>query len=124
MPLLVAPFDAELFGHWWYEGPFFIENILKNSSKYSIKLTNLKEFLIKSQIFRFAIHHHQAGDKEVTITTGLMMQMRGLFRKSLKQAQLLLIYARKILIITYLQDFSSKQQENYFSLNLLIGVLY
>ena len=45
MPLLVAPFDAELFGHWWYEGPFFIENILKNSSKYSIKLTNLKEFL-------------------------------------------------------------------------------
>ena len=44
-PLLVAPFDAELFGHWWYEGPFFIENILKKSSKYSIKLTNLKEFL-------------------------------------------------------------------------------
>ncbi len=46
-PLLVAPFDAELFGHWWYEGPFFIENILKNSSKYSIKLTNLKEFLVQ-----------------------------------------------------------------------------
>ncbi len=47
IPLLVAPFDAELFGHWWYEGPFFIKNILKNSSKYSIKLTNLKEFLIQ-----------------------------------------------------------------------------
>ena len=47
MPLLVAPFDAELFGHWWYEGPFFIKNILKNSSKYSIKLTNLKEFLVQ-----------------------------------------------------------------------------
>ena len=46
-PLLVAPFDAELFGHWWYEGPFFIENILKNSLKYSIKLTNLKEFLLQ-----------------------------------------------------------------------------
>jgi len=46
-PLLVAPFDAELFGHWWYEGPFFIENLLKNSNKYSIKLTNLKEFLMQ-----------------------------------------------------------------------------
>ena len=46
-PLLVAPFDAELFGHWWYEGPIFLKNILKNSSKYSIKLTNLKEFLIQ-----------------------------------------------------------------------------
>jgi len=30
-PLLVAPFDAELFGHWWYEGPFFIKNILMNT---------------------------------------------------------------------------------------------
>ena len=44
---MVAPFDAELFGHWWYEGPFFIKNILMNSSKYSIKLTNLKEFLLQ-----------------------------------------------------------------------------
>ena len=24
-PLLVAPFDAELFGHWWFEGPAFLE---------------------------------------------------------------------------------------------------
>jgi len=46
-PLLVAPFDAELFGHWWYEGPLFIEYILKNSGKYLIKLVNLKEFLIQ-----------------------------------------------------------------------------
>ena len=46
-PLLIAPFDAELFGHWWYEGPIFIENILKKSIKYSIKLTNLKEILLQ-----------------------------------------------------------------------------
>ncbi len=46
-PLLIAPFDAELFGHWWYEGPIFIENILKKSAKYSIKLTNLREFLLQ-----------------------------------------------------------------------------
>lgn len=24
-PIIVAPYDAELFGHWWYEGPEFIE---------------------------------------------------------------------------------------------------
>lgn len=23
-PLIIAPYDAELFGHWWYEGPQFI----------------------------------------------------------------------------------------------------
>ena len=44
-PLLIAPFDAELFGHWWYEGPKFIKYILEKSSKYSIKLSNLKEIL-------------------------------------------------------------------------------
>lgn len=24
-PLVVAPYDAELFGHWWFEGPAFLE---------------------------------------------------------------------------------------------------
>lgn len=28
-PLLVAPFDAELFGHWWLEGPAFLERVLE-----------------------------------------------------------------------------------------------
>ena len=28
-PVIVAPFDAELFGHWWYEGPFFLEEFFR-----------------------------------------------------------------------------------------------
>ncbi len=44
-PILVAPFDAELFGHWWYEGPKFIKYILLKSSKFSIKLTTLNDIL-------------------------------------------------------------------------------
>jgi 1,4-alpha-glucan branching enzyme len=24
-PILLAPYDAELFGHWWYEGPDFLD---------------------------------------------------------------------------------------------------
>ncbi len=28
-PILVAPFDAELFGHWWFEGPIFLEHALR-----------------------------------------------------------------------------------------------
>tara|TARA_Y100001970_G_scaffold287812_1_gene413405 strand:+ start:12634 stop:14226 length:1593 start_codon:yes stop_codon:yes gene_type:complete len=44
-PVLIAPFDAELFGHWWYEGPLFIENLISKASKYSIKLTHLKDIL-------------------------------------------------------------------------------
>ncbi|PSP17483.1 MAG: DUF1957 domain-containing protein [Cyanobacteria bacterium QS_8_64_29] len=28
-PLVVAPYDAELFGHWWYEGPQFLDGVLR-----------------------------------------------------------------------------------------------
>ncbi len=28
-PLIVAPYDAELFGHWWFEGPQFLEYVLR-----------------------------------------------------------------------------------------------
>ncbi len=27
--ILVAPFDAELFGHWWFEGPGFLEKAIE-----------------------------------------------------------------------------------------------
>lgn len=28
-PIAVAPYDAELFGHWWFEGPTFLEAALR-----------------------------------------------------------------------------------------------
>ncbi len=28
-PIIVAPYDAELFGHWWFEGPIFLEMLLR-----------------------------------------------------------------------------------------------
>ncbi|MFH0910697.1 MAG: 1,4-alpha-glucan branching protein domain-containing protein [Planctomycetota bacterium] len=28
-PLIVAPYDAELFGHWWYEGPDFLNILIR-----------------------------------------------------------------------------------------------
>jgi len=28
-PIVVAPYDAELFGHWWYEGPQFIDFLMR-----------------------------------------------------------------------------------------------
>lgn len=28
-PLVVSPYDAELFGHWWFEGPKFIEHLFR-----------------------------------------------------------------------------------------------
>jgi 1,4-alpha-glucan branching enzyme len=28
-PILVAPYDAELFGHWWFEGPEWLDGVLR-----------------------------------------------------------------------------------------------
>jgi len=28
-PLIVSPYDAELFGHWWYEGPEFVDYLFR-----------------------------------------------------------------------------------------------
>lgn len=28
-PIIVAPYDAELFGHWWFEGPHWIDFLLR-----------------------------------------------------------------------------------------------
>ncbi|GAB6138616.1 glycoside hydrolase family 57 protein [Halanaerobaculum tunisiense] len=31
-PVIVSPYDAELFGHWWYEGPDFLYHLLKKTA--------------------------------------------------------------------------------------------
>ncbi len=28
-PVLVAPYDAELYGHWWYEGPMWLDFLIR-----------------------------------------------------------------------------------------------
>lgn len=47
-PLIVSPYDAELFGHWWYEGPAFIEAVLRKMDRFkSIQLVTALEYLEK-----------------------------------------------------------------------------
>ncbi|HJZ85599.1 MAG TPA: 1,4-alpha-glucan branching protein domain-containing protein [Polyangia bacterium] len=29
-PIVVSPYDAELFGHWWFEGPDFLDALIRN----------------------------------------------------------------------------------------------
>jgi 1,4-alpha-glucan branching enzyme len=31
-PIIVAPYDAELFGHWWFEGPEWLEHLLRKAA--------------------------------------------------------------------------------------------
>jgi len=31
-PIVVAPYDAELYGHWWFEGPWFLEALIRHAA--------------------------------------------------------------------------------------------
>ncbi len=48
-PLLVAPFDAELFGHWWFEGPAFLAALFRQAAQAGVKLVTLREVLQRPQ---------------------------------------------------------------------------
>jgi 1,4-alpha-glucan branching enzyme len=32
--VLVAPYDAELFGHWWFEGPEFLDSVVRQAEQH------------------------------------------------------------------------------------------
>ena len=48
-PLLVAPFDAELFGHWWFEGPSFLAELFRQGPSNGVPFTRLRDVLDGSQ---------------------------------------------------------------------------
>ena len=46
-PVVVAPYDAELFGHWWFEGPFWLNDLIRKiaTEQGTIRLITLSEYL-------------------------------------------------------------------------------
>ena len=48
-PLLVAPFDAELFGHWWFEGPRFLGALFRQAGGSGVRFTHLRQVLSEGQ---------------------------------------------------------------------------
>jgi len=46
-PLIVAPYDAELFGHWWYEGPAWVNHLVRKMARHekTLRLITLSEYL-------------------------------------------------------------------------------
>jgi 1,4-alpha-glucan branching enzyme len=43
--LVCSPYDSELFGHWWFEGPMFLEHVTRALAKAGISPTTLGEAL-------------------------------------------------------------------------------
>ncbi len=50
-PILTAPFDAELFGHWWFEGPEWLKNVVREYAHpgHPLQLITCAEYLDNHQ---------------------------------------------------------------------------
>jgi 1,4-alpha-glucan branching enzyme len=50
--LIVAPFDTELFGHWWYEGPDFLGDMYAVLPNYpSVRAARASEHIERATVF-------------------------------------------------------------------------
>lgn len=65
-PMVVAPYDAELFGHWWFEGPDFIEQVFRKtaSDQQSFEFITLSDYLKDNDVQQVATPAESSwGDK-------------------------------------------------------------
>jgi len=49
-PVIVAPYDAELYGHWWFEGPQFLNFLVRKIAydSQSVELIHAPEYLSRT----------------------------------------------------------------------------
>lgn len=49
-PIIVSPYDAELFGHWWYEGPLWLDFLIRKIvfDQDQIRLITPSEYLAEN----------------------------------------------------------------------------
>ncbi|WP_309382341.1 glycoside hydrolase family 57 protein [Cerasicoccus frondis] len=55
-PVIVAPFDAELFGHWWFEGPTWLDYVLRKAAydQSSLETISLGKYLDRNPVHQTA----------------------------------------------------------------------
>jgi len=56
-PLIVSPYDAELFGHWWFEGPQFLNFLIRKIAhdQKTIKLVTPSEYLAEYPVNQMTV---------------------------------------------------------------------
>jgi 1,4-alpha-glucan branching enzyme len=55
-PFILSPYDAELFGHWWYEGPEFLDFFMRKAvfDQRALRLTTPAEYLVENHTHQVA----------------------------------------------------------------------
>jgi 1,4-alpha-glucan branching enzyme len=119
-PIVVAPYDAELFGHWWFEGPDWLNFLFRKvaSEQRILRLTTPAEYLAEYPVNQEEIpsesswgfkgynavwlngsndwiyrHLHAAADRMVELAEEFPVA-RGIRRRALNQAARELLLAQ------------------------------
>ena len=117
-PIIVAPYDAELFGHWWFEGPEWINFLIRKTAfdQEAVRMITPVEYLAENPVCQVSSptgsswghmgyaevwldgsndwiypHLHKAADRMVELAN-TFPEADGLLRRALNQA------AREILL--------------------------
>ncbi len=117
-PVIVAPYDSELFGHWWFEGPHWIDYLIRKTvfDQKTVRLITPSEYLQENPECQVATpslsswghkgyaevwldgsndwiyrHLHKAADRMVELARNFS-QSDGLQKRALNQA------AREVLL--------------------------
>ncbi len=55
-PLITAPYDAELFGHWWFEGPVWLDQLIRRLShqRETLSLVTPTDYLERHPVLQVA----------------------------------------------------------------------
>lgn len=55
-PIIVAPYDAELYGHWWYEGPEFLNFLIRKAAydQDTVRLVSPIDYLYENPVNQVA----------------------------------------------------------------------
>jgi 1,4-alpha-glucan branching enzyme len=119
-PIIVAPYDAELYGHWWFEGPDWINFLLRKAAfdQRAVRLITPPEYLAENPSCQIATpstsswgykgyvevwldgsndwiyrHLHKAADRMVELAQNFPSS-QGLLRRALNQAARELLLAQ------------------------------
>ncbi|MFA4992204.1 MAG: 1,4-alpha-glucan branching protein domain-containing protein, partial [Candidatus Omnitrophota bacterium] len=56
-PLIIAPYDAELYGHWWFEGPMWIDFLMRKMAydQKTVKMITPSEYLYEYPVNQVSV---------------------------------------------------------------------
>ncbi len=56
-PVIVAPFDAELFGHWWFEGPQWLDFVIRKAAydQQAVELVTPSQYLDRHPVHQVSV---------------------------------------------------------------------